>query len=132
KGAINLVMHLSGVDYKNAVRILIDTFEKDEVARETVAYADRIAEKRVEAIAKEPAVVPGPDNGRWPRAKAYLEEVRKIPCKASPVAERRRVRYGQIPSETASFPGLKEVHSLEEQAISRLLERLEIRAADRS
>ncbi|EQD61446.1 plasmid recombinant protein, partial [mine drainage metagenome] len=74
-------MHLSGVDYKNAVRILIDTFEKDEVARETVAYADRIAEKRVEAIAKEPAVVPGPDNGRWPRAKAYLEEVRKIPAK---------------------------------------------------
>ncbi len=80
RGAINLVMHLSGVDYKGAVRILIDSFERNEVVRETVAYSARIASRRVEAISKEPAVVPDQDPSTWPRVKQYLEEARKIPA----------------------------------------------------
>lgn len=79
RGAINLVMHLSNVDFKGAVRILIDSFERNEVVRETVAYSAHIASRRVEAIAKEPAVVPDQDPSTWPRVKKYLEDVRKIP-----------------------------------------------------
>lgn len=80
RGAINLVMHLSNVDYKGAVRILIDSFERNEVVRETVAWVEaHIASRWVEAIAKEPAVVPAPETGTWPRVKKYLEDVRKIP-----------------------------------------------------
>jgi len=79
KGAIDLVMHLSHVDFKSAIRILIDSFDKSEVAKESLHHISSTVEKTVEKISEKPPIIPEENNFMWYRVRKYLMEVRAIP-----------------------------------------------------
>ena len=81
RGAIDLVMHLEGVEYKSAVKILAEAFGSEAAAKDVAARTVERAAKGVENIVSDEsvAVVPKTDPGTWDRARRYLVEVRKIP-----------------------------------------------------
>lgn len=88
KGAINLVMHVSGygqADYKQAVRDLAEAFGQGDttksLAADYVRYAPQQAAKMTEAAIREPFRMPEAVERTWERARHYLCEVRKIPTR---------------------------------------------------
>ena len=76
-GAIDLVMHVDGVDYKTALRWLLDTFGSPMLEGQLVANAKRqVAE--IEATPRPPYEPPVPSPERWPKVRAYLVEIRRL------------------------------------------------------
>lgn len=92
KGAINLVMYLEGWKqerYKDAVRVLAEHFNPESVAvdmgRKTALEGAPVVSK----LKQEPLPTPEPVLSNWPRARRYLEDVRKIPGKLIDWASKR-------------------------------------------
>lgn len=88
KGAINLVMHVSGygqADYKQAVRDLAEAFGEGDttksLAADYVRYAPQQAAKMTETAIREPFRMPEAVERTWERARHYLCEARKIPAR---------------------------------------------------
>jgi hypothetical protein len=81
RGAINLVMHLDGLDYKKAVRLLAESFDSSALAAEHSRTLVRRAASEIKKISTDPVPAPVPDPTRWPRVKKWLHEVRGIPKK---------------------------------------------------
>jgi len=83
-GAIDLVMHATGYDYREAIAYLRDTHGADtavtaatwHTAREGVRQAQEIV-----AHAERPAFhAPAPDEGRWAQVRNYLVVDRALPA----------------------------------------------------
>jgi hypothetical protein len=81
RGAINLVMHLDELAYKDAVRLLAEHFDSSAVAAEHAGELVKQAAADVKEIAKGPVAAPAPDPTKWPRVRKWLHEVRGMPRK---------------------------------------------------
>jgi hypothetical protein len=100
KGAINLVMHVSGygqADYKQAVRDLAEVFGMGDTAKSLAAdyvrYAPQRAAKMTETAIREPFRMPEAVERTWERARHYLCEVRKIPARIVDWAHEKGLVY---------------------------------------
>jgi len=80
-GAIDLVMHLAGVDFSAACRSLADQFRSLATSRTAISFPSSSRsesppeKKSFEELA---AIYAVPDDSNWPIARAYLVEQRKI------------------------------------------------------
>jgi len=81
KGAINLVMALDGIDYKDALKVLGDAFGSTAVVREHRRELVARAQKQVKEVLAEPRTAPPRDESRWSKVKAWLKDVRAVPAK---------------------------------------------------
>lgn len=81
KGAINLVMHLDGLEFKPAVRLLADYFDGPQLVAERTRELADAAAREVADAAKEPTPTPRPSPTMWPKVRQWLEDVRGIPGK---------------------------------------------------
>lgn len=81
KGAINLVMQLDGIEYKEALKVLGDAFGTNAVVREHRRELVDKARTEVKTALSEPRTLPAPDETKWPKVKAWLRDVRAIPSK---------------------------------------------------
>jgi len=86
KGAIDLVMHLSGHkqgQLKEAVRELSDAFGVDSAKQELTSrlreFAPKQAAQFTEQAVNTPQTLPEPCPTTWPRARQYLVQKRKLP-----------------------------------------------------
>ena len=86
KGAINLVMYLSGYEQKDlklAVRDLIEVFGEwdttGDLTAALIADSPRKAAKLVKEVQEEPFRMPEPFPETWQRVRDYLCEERKLP-----------------------------------------------------
>lgn len=79
RGAINLVMHLDGIDYRSAVRVLADHFDGAALAAEHARTLVAQAARDVAEVRRDPAPVPQPDPRRWPAVRRWLVEARALP-----------------------------------------------------
>ncbi|MDI2609049.1 MobV family relaxase [Salmonella enterica] len=96
KGAINLVMHLEGWEqgrYKDAVRVLAEHFSPESVAADMGRKTALEGATAVSKLKQEPLPMPEPVLSNWPRARRYLEDVRKIPGKLIDWASKRGLIY---------------------------------------
>lgn len=80
-GAINLVMHLDGIDYKGAVRLLAESFTPEAIAAEHARVLANRAAAEVAKISTEPVPAPPADPAKWPQVRTWLKEVRGMPRK---------------------------------------------------
>nr|MDQ2829608.1 DUF3991 and toprim domain-containing protein [Chloroflexota bacterium] len=82
-GAIDLVMHAAGYDYREAVAYLRDTHGAEAAitaASWHTARAGQVQAQEIVAHAERPAFrAPTPDEGRWPQVRNYLVEQRQLP-----------------------------------------------------
>ena len=76
-GAIDLVMHIAGVDFSVACRSLADEFDPLAATRSNLSFPSslRSQKKSFEELMARYAVR---DDSNWPVARAYLTETRKI------------------------------------------------------
>lgn len=81
RGAINLVMHLDGLDYKAAVRLLQEHFDSSAITSEHARVLVSRAEKEVAQIKENQVAAPAPDPARWDNVRRWLHEVRGMPKK---------------------------------------------------
>lgn len=81
RGAINLIMHLDGFAYKDAVRLLAEHFDSSAVGTEHAREMAKRATADVQEIARGPVAAPAPDPTKWPRVRRWLHEVRGMPRK---------------------------------------------------
>lgn len=81
RGAINLLMHLDGLDYKKAVRLLAESFDSTAIVAEHSRTLVARASAEVRQMSAEPVPAPAPDPTKWARVKRWLNEVRGIPKK---------------------------------------------------
>lgn len=81
RGAINLVMHLDGYKYPDAVRLLAEHFDSTAVSTEHARELVKRAVADVRELKKEPVAAPAPDPSKWPRVKKWLTEIRGMPSK---------------------------------------------------
>lgn len=81
RGAINLVMHIDGLGYKDAVRLLAEHFDSSAITKEHARELVKRAAVDVQEITKEPVAAPAPDPTKWPRVRRWLHEVRGMPMK---------------------------------------------------
>ncbi len=81
KGAIDLVMYLSDCDYKGAVRILADHFDRNDITSEMVHRVAISADSSLSQIIKEPVQLPVADASKWEKVRQYLTEARKLSAK---------------------------------------------------
>lgn len=81
RGAINLVMHLDGLDYKKAVRLLGESFDSTAIEGEHARTLVARVPSEIRKISAEPVPAPAADPTRWPKVKKWLNEVRGIPKK---------------------------------------------------
>lgn len=79
RGAINLVMRLEGLDYKDAVRLLAEHFDSSAITAERTAQLSRQVKVDIEEIIQQPLKPPVPAPQNWERVKKYLLEVRALP-----------------------------------------------------
>ena len=100
KGAINLVMHLSGYgqeQYKQAVRDLAEAFgtggANRAVSRHIIDTAPKQAEKITLESVREPVQLPQPCPDTWRRVRDYLTRERKLPAKLVGAAHEQRLVY---------------------------------------
>ena len=100
KGAINLVMHLSGYgqeQYKQAVRDLADAFGSGAANRAVSRHIIDTAPKQAERITlesiREPAQLPQPCPETWQRVRDYLTKERKLPGKIIDAAHSQGLVY---------------------------------------
>lgn len=81
RGAINLLMHLDGLIYKDAVRLLAEHFDSSAIATEHARELVKRAAVDVQEITRAPVAAPAPDPTKWPRVRRWLHEVRGMPTK---------------------------------------------------
>lgn len=81
KGAIDLVMYLSQVDYKRAVRLLIDQFDDRSISAELTHHSASYAVEKISIVKKDPPPLPVVSSEKWPKVRQYLTEVRALPEK---------------------------------------------------
>lgn len=100
KGAINLVMHLSGYgqdQYKQAVRDLADAFGTDGATRAVTRHLSESvptqAERITEQAIKEPVQMPPPCPDTWRRARDYLTNKRRLPAQLVDAAHAKGLVY---------------------------------------
>jgi len=83
-GAIDLVMHAAGYDYRDAVAYLRDTHGADAAIGAAALHGARQAQQEAREIvrhAERPAFhAPTPDDGRWPQVRHYLVAERALPA----------------------------------------------------
>jgi len=83
-GAIDLVMHATGHDYKEAVAYLRDTHGAEAALTAATWHGARQAHTEAQGIverAERPAFrAPPPDEARWPGVRHYLVEGRQLPA----------------------------------------------------
>jgi len=83
-GAIDLVMHAAGYDYREAVAYLRDTHGAEAAITAASWHGARHAQDEARAIvehAERPAFrAPTPDEGRWAGVRNYLVEQRQLPA----------------------------------------------------
>jgi len=84
-GAIDLVMHATGHDYKEAVAYLRDTHGAEAALTAATWHGARQAHTEAQGIvehAERPAFrAPPPDDARWPQVRAYLINERALPAR---------------------------------------------------
>jgi len=82
-GAIDLVMHAAGYDYRASVAYLRDAHRAEAaviaVTWQRAREARREAQEIVRHAERAPVLVPDVDEDRWPRVRAYLTEERGLP-----------------------------------------------------
>jgi len=82
-GAIDLVMHAAGYDYREAVAYLRDNHGADAAVTAATWRQAREARREAQEIVRHaeraPVLVPDVDEDRWPRVRAYLTEDRGLP-----------------------------------------------------
>jgi len=83
-GAIDLVMHAAGYDYREAVAYLRDIHGAEAAVSAATWHGARQAHddaRQVVEHAERPAFrAPTPDEGRWPQVRNYLVEQRALPA----------------------------------------------------
>jgi len=83
-GAIDLVMHTAGYDYREAVAYLRDTHGAEAAITAATWHGARQAHDDARQIvehAERPAFrAPTPDEGRWAQVRNYLVEQRQLPA----------------------------------------------------
>jgi len=83
-GAIDLVMHATRYDYREAVAYLRDTHGAVAAVGAATWHGARQAQREAQEIVEReerPAFrSPAPDEARWPQVRAYLVEGRQLPA----------------------------------------------------
>jgi len=83
-GAIDLVMHTAGYDYREAIAYLRDTHGADAAISAATWHSARASQAHAQEIvehAERPAFrAPTPDEGRWSQVRNYLVEQRVLPA----------------------------------------------------
>jgi len=83
-GAIDLVMHAAGYDYREAVAYLRDTHGADAAISAATWHGARHAQDEartiVEQVERPDFRAPTPDEGRWAQVRDYLTEQRQLPA----------------------------------------------------
>jgi hypothetical protein len=83
-GAIDLVMHAVGYDYREAVAYLRDTHGAEAAITAATWHTARAGQQQAQEIvehAERPAFrAPTPDEGRWSQVRNYLVEQRQLPA----------------------------------------------------
>ncbi len=83
-GAIDLVMHATRYDYREAVAYLRDTHGAVAAVGAATWHGARQAQREAQEIVEReerPAFrSPAPDEARWPQVRAYLVEQRQLPA----------------------------------------------------
>jgi len=83
-GAIDLVMHTAGYDYREAVAYLRDTHGAEAAITAATWHSARDGQQQAREIvehAERPAFrAPTPDEGRWAQVRNYLVEQRQLPA----------------------------------------------------
>jgi len=83
-GAIDLVMHAAGYDYREAVAYLRDTHGAEAAITAATWHSARHAQQDAQEIvdhAERPAFrAPTPDDGHWSRVRDYLTGQRQLPA----------------------------------------------------
>jgi len=79
--SIDLVMHVGGYTFRQAVAYLTHTGGPDLAVAAAAQYGARQGQEIVERERGEPArfLPPARDEGRWPQVRAYLTEERALP-----------------------------------------------------
>ncbi|NMG11909.1 MobV family relaxase [Brasilonema sp. UFV-L1] len=78
-GAIDLVMHINGCNFRSSVAWLYDRFDEERMLRATRAYVQKHATL---IVAEEPTpqfVLPTPDESKWQAVQNYLTQARGLP-----------------------------------------------------
>ena len=81
RGCIDLVQHLSSVDFKAAITILRDSFGADRTRQAAVAIAAKCAESAVDSVPDVTPPMPQRVESRWEPVREWLTQVRKLPGK---------------------------------------------------
>ena len=83
-GAIDLVQHVLGTDFKGSLAWLADRFGGGATAADlTATLAEQSRDTVAEAVAERPPFVPPePEPANWPAVRSYLTEQRAIPARA--------------------------------------------------
>ncbi len=78
-GSIDLVMHVTGYSFKQAVAYLNHEAGPELAVAAAANYGARQGQEIVERGARAPFMQPQADEDRWPQVRAYLVEQRGIP-----------------------------------------------------
>ncbi len=83
-GAIDLVMHTAGYDYREAVAYLRDTHGAEAAIGAATWHTARAGQQQAQEIvehAERPAFrAPTPNEDRWPQVRTYVVEQRQLPA----------------------------------------------------
>jgi hypothetical protein len=94
KGAIDLVMHIDGIDAKAAIRLLAEHFDREDVIKEAAERAARREEEAARtAIESAPVPAPEPDETQWPRVREWLATARGLPVRMLDALHRTGVLF---------------------------------------
>lgn len=113
-GAIDLVMHLEGLDFTKAISWLGGNIDKNQAIGSAMVYA----KKQAEAAIKKPAPLPEPADQHWPHVRNYLISERGLnPKLVDKLHERGRLyadflqnacfRYGSTSVERSGTRGVR-------------------------
>ena len=78
-GAVDLVMHVSGCNFRSSVAWLYDRFNEEGMLRATRAYVQTIATKIVQEEPTPQFVPPLSDESKWLYVQNYLTKARGLP-----------------------------------------------------
>ena len=81
-GAIDLVQHVTGADFKGALSWLADRFGEGATAADLTARmrAEAVRQVKEAKTEREPFTAPSPIPEHWPRVRKYLVEERALPA----------------------------------------------------
>ncbi len=79
-GSIDLVMHVTGYSFKQAVAYLNHEAGPELAVAAAAQHGARQGQEIVERGERAPFMQPARDEDRWPQVRAYLVEQRGLPC----------------------------------------------------